>query len=69
MDWTGIISTVKDWIVAHPYQTAFQLVWGTVIAVPSLLSMPLLFLFGWTAQGVRAGEFDPDLAIDTQKMS
>ncbi|OCL07334.1 hypothetical protein AOQ84DRAFT_250526, partial [Glonium stellatum] len=45
---------VRDWILAHPYQTAFYVVGGVVFIAPGLVSTPLLHVLGWTSVGPRA---------------
>lgn len=50
---------VKEYIIAHPYQTSFYVASGVVFSYPALLSGPLLAAFGWTSVGPRAGKFKP----------
>jgi hypothetical protein len=55
IDYKHLPTDVKDWIIAHPYQTAFHVTGGVVLFAPSLVSTPLLGVLGWTSVGPRAG--------------
>ncbi|KAF1927477.1 uncharacterized protein M421DRAFT_180541 [Didymella exigua CBS 183.55] len=46
---------VLDWIVAHPYQTAFQVVNGVIICTPAAATVPVLAALGFGAGGPIAG--------------
>ncbi|OCL13486.1 hypothetical protein AOQ84DRAFT_310495, partial [Glonium stellatum] len=54
VDYKSLPADVKDWVVAHPYQTAFHVTSGVLLIAPGLLSEPLLGLLGWTSAGPRA---------------
>lgn len=47
---------VLDWIVAHPYQTAFQVVNGVIICTPAAATVPVLAALGFGANGPAAGK-------------
>lgn len=47
---------VKDWISAHPYQTAFHIVNGIVYFYPPALAGPLFWAAGLGRWGTRAGK-------------
>ena len=55
IDYEHLPTDVTDWIIAHPYQTAFHVVGGVVFFAPGLVSTPLLGALGWTSVGPRAG--------------
>jgi len=55
IDYKHLPTDVKDWIIAHPYQTVFHVVSGVVFFAPVPVSMPLLGALGWTSVGPRAG--------------
>ncbi|PQE30880.1 integral component of membrane protein [Rutstroemia sp. NJR-2017a WRK4] len=55
--WDDLPQTIKDWIKAHPYQTAFHVVNGIVFFVPSAASGPVLWILGYTSAGPRAASF------------
>jgi hypothetical protein len=55
IDYKRLPTNVKDWIIAHPYQTTFHVVGGVVFFAPGLVSTPLLVMLGWTSIGPRAG--------------
>ena len=55
IDYKHLPTDVTDWIIAHPYQTAFHVVGGVVFFAPGLVSTPLLGALGWTSVGPRAG--------------
>jgi hypothetical protein len=55
IDYKHLPTDVKDWIIAHPYQTAFHVAGGVVFFAPSLVSTPLLGVLGWTSVGPRTG--------------
>ncbi|KAF9691625.1 hypothetical protein EKO04_010442 [Ascochyta lentis] len=46
---------VVDWIAAHPYQTAFQIVNGVIICTPAAATVPVLAALGFGANGPLAG--------------
>jgi hypothetical protein len=46
---------IGRWIAEHPGQTTFFVVAGTVMVAPSLISVPVLWSLGFTAEGVAAG--------------
>lgn len=54
--WENLPDNIKDWIKAHPYQTAFHVVSGVVFFAPAAASGPLLYLLGFGSMGPRAGE-------------
>jgi hypothetical protein len=47
---------VLDWIAAHPYQTAFQIVNGVIICTPAAATVPVLAALGFGANGPIAGK-------------
>lgn len=47
---------VLDWIVAHPYQTALQVVNGIIICTPAVVTSPFLAVLGFGAQGPGLGK-------------
>jgi hypothetical protein len=47
---------VLDWIAAHPYQTAFQVVNGMIICTPAAATVPVLAALGFGANGPIAGK-------------
>ncbi|PQE10308.1 integral component of membrane protein [Rutstroemia sp. NJR-2017a WRK4] len=55
--WDDLPQTIKDWIKAHPYQTAFHVVNGIVFFAPSAASGPVLWILGYTSAGPRAASF------------
>jgi hypothetical protein len=55
IDYKHLPRDVKDWIIAHPYQTTFHVVGGVVFFAPNLVSTPLLGMLGWTSIGPRTG--------------
>ncbi|OCK88836.1 uncharacterized protein K441DRAFT_700252 [Cenococcum geophilum 1.58] len=54
IDYKNLPTDVTDWIIAHPYQTAFHVAGGVVFFAPGLVSTPLLGALGWTSIGPRA---------------
>ncbi|KAF2477648.1 uncharacterized protein BDR25DRAFT_207768 [Lindgomyces ingoldianus] len=46
---------VKDWIVAHPYQTALHVVNGMVFLTPAAATVPFFNMLGFTAAGPAGG--------------
>ncbi|ORX98939.1 hypothetical protein BCR34DRAFT_606759 [Clohesyomyces aquaticus] len=46
---------VKEWIVAHPYQTAFQVVNGVVFFTPAVATVPIFGALGFWATGPAPG--------------
>jgi WD40 repeat protein len=53
VDYQNLPTEVKDWIKAHPYQTAFHVVGGVVFFAPGVVYRPLLWGLGWTSVGPR----------------
>ena len=51
----NVTQTVLDWIAAHPYQTAFQIVNGVIICTPAAATVPFLAALGFGANGPIAG--------------
>lgn len=49
---------IFEWIVAHPYQTAFQVVNGVIICTPAAATVPALAALGFGTSGPVAGKFD-----------
>ena len=47
---------VLDWIAAHPYQTAFQVVNGIIICTPAAATVPVLAALGFGTNGPIAGK-------------
>lgn len=56
IDWEQLPTQTKDWITAHPEQTAFYVASGIVFVAPFVLTGPLLGAAGFTAAGPAAGE-------------
>jgi hypothetical protein len=50
------VKAIVDWINAHPYQTAFLVVNGVIIATPAAATVPILSAMGFSATGPVAGE-------------
>lgn len=48
--------TVLDWIAAHPYQTAFQVVNGIIICTPAAATVPVLAALGLGTIGPISGK-------------
>jgi hypothetical protein len=46
---------VKEWITAHPYQTALHVVNGVVFFTPAAATVPILASLGFTSAGPAAG--------------
>ncbi|KAF7903458.1 uncharacterized protein EAF01_006507 [Botrytis porri] len=57
MKWEDLPDNIKDWIKAHPYQTAFHVVSGVVFFAPAAASGPVLYLLGFGSMGPRAASF------------
>jgi hypothetical protein len=49
---------VLNWIAAHPYQTAFQVVNVIVICTPTAATLPVLAALGFGANGPIAGKIE-----------
>ena len=47
---------VQDWIVKHPYQTAFYVASGIVFLFPGIVTGPILHVLGFTPEGIRFGK-------------
>jgi hypothetical protein len=47
---------ILDWIAAHPYQTAFLVANGAIIATPAAATVPFLGAMGFSPTGPVAGE-------------
>ena len=56
VDYQQLPVEIKDWILAHPYQTAFHVANGIVYFYPPALAGPLLWTAGLGRWGVRAGK-------------
>ncbi|KAL1638139.1 hypothetical protein SLS58_008976 [Diplodia intermedia] len=55
MRWDDLPQTTRDWIKAHPYQTAFYVAHGVVIVAPTPVTAPLIGAAGLaTASPVAA---------------
>lgn len=52
----NVTQAVIDWIAAHPYQTAFQIVNGVIICTPAAATVPFLAALGFGANGPIAGK-------------
>ena len=61
VDYQNLPTEVKDWIKAHPYQTAFHVVGGVVFFAPGVVYRPLLWGLGWTSVGPRTGSYSHSL--------
>lgn len=59
VEWDKAPKHIQDYITEHPYQTAFYVVNGVVIAAPFVVAGPLLGAVGFTAAGPAAGELLP----------
>lgn len=56
VDYAQLPVEIRDWISAHPYQTAFHIASGIVYFYPPALAGPLLWTAGLGRWGVRAGK-------------
>lgn len=54
--WEDLPNILKAWIIANPWQSAFIVVNGVVFFAPAAASGPVLWIFGFTSTGPRAGE-------------
>ncbi|KAF2714710.1 hypothetical protein K504DRAFT_395321 [Pleomassaria siparia CBS 279.74] len=55
MNYTELPLVVKEWIAAHPYQTALHVVNGVVMFTPAAAMVPILNTLGFTSLGPAAG--------------
>ncbi|OMP83093.1 hypothetical protein BK809_0004474 [Diplodia seriata] len=55
MRWDDLPQTTKDWIKAHPYQTAFYVAHGVVIVAPTPVTAPLIGAAGLATASPVAG--------------
>ncbi|KAF2191559.1 hypothetical protein K469DRAFT_656577 [Zopfia rhizophila CBS 207.26] len=45
----------RDWVIAHPYQTALHAVNGVIFCTPAAATVPFFNTLGFTAAGPAAG--------------
>ncbi|KAF4307944.1 hypothetical protein GTA08_BOTSDO04177 [Botryosphaeria dothidea] len=55
MRWDDLPDKTKDWIKAHPYQTAFYVAHGIVIVAPTPVTAPLIGAAGLATASPAAG--------------
>ncbi|OJD30645.1 uncharacterized protein BKCO1_5800015 [Diplodia corticola] len=55
MRWDDLPQTTRDWIKAHPYQTAFYVAHGAVIVAPTPVTAPLIGAAGLATASPVAG--------------
>jgi hypothetical protein len=53
---TASAKVILDWIAAHPYQTAFHVANGVILATPAAATVPIFSAMGFSATGPVAGE-------------
>lgn len=56
MRWDDLPDKTKDWIKAHPYQTAFYVAHGIVIVAPTPVTAPLIGAAGLATASPAAGK-------------
>ena len=54
--WEGLPGWVRTYIVEHPGLTAAQIIWPVILAVPAIVTMPVLGALGFTSLGPAAGK-------------